>query len=111
MSVTNVPVDRRSAPPSDEVVAADLRVAGALASETRLRALRLVSAADDEVCVCEVEAALDVDQSTVSRALSRLHEAGLLERRKAGRWRYYRATAAATAVLAGLDAARGIDGD
>ena len=95
----------------DDVVAADVRLAGALASETRARALRQVAGAGDEVCVCEVEAALDAEQSTVSRALSRLHDAGLLARRKAGRWRYYRATPAAEAVLAALDAAReGADG-
>lgn len=92
--------------PGEDVVRADVRIAGALASETRARALRLLSSADGEVCVCEVEAALDAEQSTVSRALSRLHDAGLLERRKAGRWRYYRVTLAAEAVLTALDAAR-----
>ena len=90
--------------PDEATVARDVAVAGALASETRARTLRLLAAADGEVCVCEVEAALDAEQSTVSRALSRLHGAGLLERRKAGRWRYYRTTPAAEAVLAGLDA-------
>lgn len=93
-----------AARPSEAAVARDVAIASALASETRARTLRLLAAADGEVCVCEVEAALDAEQSTVSRALSRLHDAGLLDRRKAGRWRYYRTTSAAEAVLAGLDA-------
>lgn len=84
----------------------DMRVAGALASETSARTLRLLAAADGEVCVCEVEAALDAEQSTVSRALSRLHDAGLVTRRKAGRWRYYRPTPGAGALLSALDTVR-----
>jgi len=42
----------------------------------------------------------------VSHALGDLTEAGLLDRRKDGRWRYYETTARAEAVLDALDGTR-----
>jgi ArsR family transcriptional regulator len=95
---------------SDAAVAADVDLLGALGNDTRYEALRLVAGADDEVCVCELEPALEVSQGAVSQALSRLGGAGLLERRKEGRWRYYDATPRAERLLAALDEARGEDG-
>lgn len=81
----------------------DVKVLSALASETRYKIVRLLSAADDELCVCELSPLLDVSDSAISHALSELHEAGLVTRRKDGKWRKYRATTRATALLVALD--------
>jgi len=42
-----------------------------------------------ELCVCEVQAALDVPKSTASKHLKILEMAGLLKPRKEGLWVYY----------------------
>lgn len=82
----------------------DVRTLSALASETRYRIVRLlVAAEDDELCVCEFEPLLDVSASAISHALSDLTDAGLIERRKEGRWRYYRTTERAETLLDALD--------
>ena len=85
---------------------ADVEVLSTLGSETRYETLRLVAAAEDDVCVCEIEPALDVTQGAVSQALARLSAAGLVNRRKDGRWRYYSATPVARHLLAALDEVR-----
>lgn len=79
-----------------------------LGNRTRYRLTRVLSAADGELCVCELEPLVDVSQSAVSHALSDLVEAGLVTRRKAGNWRYYRTTDVAGQLF---DAAeRGVSG-
>ncbi|MGM0397821.1 MAG: ArsR/SmtB family transcription factor [Halobacteriota archaeon] len=70
-------------------VTAHTDVFGALSSETRYRILRYLAAIDDDLCVCELAPLLDVSESAVSHALSVLVSAGLVTRRKDGRWRYY----------------------
>lgn len=94
---------------SDREVAADVRTLAALGNDTRYEALRHIAAADDDVCVCELEPALAVSQGAVSQALSRLFSAGLVERRKEGRWRYYSVTARGSRLLRVLDDTRSID--
>lgn len=84
----------------------DVQTFSALANDTRYEALRLLSAADEEVCACELVAPLDVNQSTTSRALSALHQAGLVTRRKEGRWRYYETTPRAEKLLTAIDTTR-----
>jgi ArsR family transcriptional regulator len=64
------------------------RLFKALSDETRLRIVALLSIR--ELCVCHIEAALDVPQSTVSRHLSTLRAAGVVEPRREGTWMYYR---------------------
>ena len=61
----------------------------ALADPARLRILSLVSERD-EVCGCELVEPLGLSQPTVSHHLKVLHEAGLLERERRGRWIHYR---------------------
>jgi len=90
-------------------VAADVELLSALGNDTRYETLRLVAAADGDICVCELEPALGVSQGAVSQALSRLFSAGLVDRRKEGRWRYYAATPHAERLLAVLDETRGPD--
>jgi ArsR family transcriptional regulator len=60
----------------------------ALADETRLRILALL--AEGELCVCDLMAILDMPQSTVSRHLAYLRNAGWVEDRRQGVWMYYR---------------------
>lgn len=77
-----------------------------LSDDTRYTIVRLLAAAGRELCVCEVTPVVDVSDSAVSHALSDLHDAGLVTRRKAGTWRYYEATDRATALLEALDRTR-----
>jgi len=52
---------------------------------------RLVAAClDAERCVCQLVALLDLSNAAVSRHLSILRAAGLLDARKDGRWVHYR---------------------
>jgi ArsR family transcriptional regulator len=60
----------------------------ALSDETRLRILALLTAG--ELCVCDLMAVLELPQSTVSRHLAYLRNAGLVEDRRQGVWMYYR---------------------
>ena len=59
----------------------------ALADETRLRILNLL--VQGEVCVCEIEHALEIGQSKASRHLAYLRNAGLVTDRREGPWMYY----------------------
>lgn len=90
-------------PDRDDRDRAALRTLG---DGTRYRLARLLAAADGELCVCELEPLVDVSSSAVSHALSDLADAGLVARRKAGTWRYYRTTDRAERVLAALDDSR-----
>ncbi|QZP38608.1 ArsR/SmtB family transcription factor [Halobaculum magnesiiphilum] len=89
--------------------AAELDALSALGSDTRYRLARLLAAADGELCVCELEPLVEVSSSAVSHALSTLTDAGLLVRRKEGKWRYYDTTERAEALLDALDATRAAD--
>lgn len=90
----------------EEVVGEDVRVLSGMANDTRYELLRILSATDGEVCACDLPPAVGLSQSAVSHALSRLHEAGLVARRKDGRWRYYDVTPTAEHLLDALDAIR-----
>src|SRR5210317_705819 len=61
----------------------------ALGDETRLRIMALLIDGD-ELCVCDIMAALNLPQSTVSRHLSSLRNVGLVEDRRQGVWMNYR---------------------
>lgn len=63
-------------------------IAAALSDESRVRALAACLAG--ELCVCQITELLQLAPSTVSKHLSILKQAGLLESRKKGRWIYYR---------------------
>lgn len=71
-----------------------LNITKALSDETRVRAL--LGLAEGELCVCQIVAMLELSPATVSKHMSILQNAGLVERRKEGRWHFYR--------LAGADA-------
>jgi DNA-binding transcriptional ArsR family regulator len=90
---------------------ADVDALSALANDTRYRIVRLIDAADSELCGCEFASLLEVSDSAISHALSKLVDAGLLTRRKDGKWRKYRTTRRATALLIALDGSRDTDDD
>lgn len=90
-------------PVSFEVIERDVHVLSALANRTRYGVLRVLANAEGEVCACNLAPPLDVSQSTISHALATLYDAGLVARRKEGRWRYYRLTSLAETVLAVFD--------
>lgn len=71
----------------------------ALADESRLRAL--CALAGGELCVCQLIALLDLAPSTVSKHLTILRAARLVESRKDGRWMYYRLSKEFSAPSAG----------
>jgi len=86
----------------------DVGLLSALANETRYKIVRILHVAGEELCVCEFAPLLDVSDSAISHALSQLTDAGLITRRKEGKWRKYRATARANAVLVALDGSRAL---
>ena len=61
-----------------------------LADEHRLRILATLARADDDCCVCDLNAGLPLLQPTVSHHLKSLKEAGLVECERRGTWVYYR---------------------
>lgn len=61
----------------------------ALADPTRLRIMLLLL--EEELCVCELESILGMEQSRISHALRTLRDAGLIEERREARWVFYRA--------------------
>ncbi|MBU0908481.1 MAG: metalloregulator ArsR/SmtB family transcription factor [Proteobacteria bacterium] len=60
----------------------------ALSEDVRLRILGLLC--QGELCVCDLMAVLDLPQSTISRHLSYLTNAGWLAGERRGVWMYYR---------------------
>lgn len=65
-----------------------LRVTKALADIQRVRILMMLQAG--ELCVCQIVEVLALAPSTVSKHLSILSAADLVDSRKEGRWGYYR---------------------
>ena len=65
-----------------------LAVVSALSDPSRLRLL--LSLCGRELCVCNLVEFIGLADSTVSKHMSILREAGLVESRKKGRWVYYR---------------------
>lgn len=63
------------------------RLLKALANETRLKILKLLST--KEMCVCEMTVALDLTQPTASHHLNILENIGLIRDRKEGKWVFY----------------------
>lgn len=57
-----------------------------LSDETRLRIFLLLK---DELCVCQIQVALAMSQTKISRHLTVLRTAGLVTARREGLWMYY----------------------
>jgi len=65
-----------------------LAVMKALADENRLRVVGALQGR--ELCLCQIVELLGLAHSTVSRHMSILHQARIVESRKDGRWSYFR---------------------
>ena len=80
-----------------------MNITKALADENRVRALLALH--HGELCVCQITELFGLAVSTVSKHLSILYQAGLVESRKEGRWIYYRlpGKAASSAVREALE--------
>jgi ArsR family transcriptional regulator len=63
----------------------------ALGDPVRLQLMSMIaSAADGEICVCDLTPAFDLSGPTISHHLKVLREAGLVEGDKRGTWVWYR---------------------
>ena len=77
-------------PPLPKEEAADLvQLFRALGDETRLQIVRLLGQQAEPLCVCNVEAAFNLAQPTISHHLKVLREAGLVTTERHGVWIYY----------------------
>lgn len=65
-----------------------LHITKAMSDENRVRAL--MALVGGELCLCQLIELLGLAPSTVSKHMSVLWQAGLVETRKEGRWMYYR---------------------
>ena len=65
-----------------------LSIAKAIGDESRVRAL--LALRDGELCLCQIIDLLRLAPATVSKHMELLYQAGLVERRKNGRWHYFR---------------------
>jgi len=64
-----------------------MAITKALADETRVR--MLLALQEGELCVCQITELFGLAASTISKHLSILYQAGLVDSRKDGRWIYY----------------------
>ena len=89
------------APPLPRRAAAELADRfRALADPTRVAIVNRLSSAP-ELCVCDLTAAFDLSQPTISHHLKILREAGLVESTRRGTWAYYRVVPEAVDGLRG----------
>jgi len=65
-----------------------MAIARALSDPGRVRILLVLRRR--ELCVCQITELFGFDPSTMSKHLSILHHAGLIQSRKTGRWVHYR---------------------
>jgi ArsR family transcriptional regulator len=67
-----------------------ITVMKALRDPNRVRIIKMLQ--HGELCVCEIQATLEISQPTVSKHVKMLEEAGLLSSRKDGLWVHYSLT-------------------
>ena len=73
-----------------------LKITKALADENRIRVLMALRGR--ELCACQITELFGHAPSTMSKHLSILYQAGLVDSRKEGRWIYYRLPAQLTSA-------------
>ena len=64
------------------------RVSSALADPNRVRLL--AACLEQERCVCQLVALIDLSNASISKHLGQLRDAGLLQSRREGRWVHYK---------------------
>jgi ArsR family transcriptional regulator len=67
-----------------------VQVMKALSDPNRVKIIKMLQLR--ELCVCEIQSALGLAQSTVSKHLKILETAGMIASSKSGLWVYYRLT-------------------
>jgi len=65
-----------------------IQVIKALSDETRMRILNILK--DGDLCVCEIEVILDINQSNASRHLNKLTNAKIIDYYKVAKYVYYK---------------------
>lgn len=65
-----------------------IKITKALADENRIRVL--LALRGGELCACQITELFGLAPSTMSKHLSILYQAGLVDSRKEGRWIYFR---------------------
>lgn len=65
-----------------------IKITKALADENRIRVL--LALRGGELCACQITELFGLAPSTMSKHLSVLYQAGLVDSRKEGRWIYFR---------------------
>ncbi|MCX7623536.1 MAG: metalloregulator ArsR/SmtB family transcription factor [Thermomicrobium sp.] len=93
------PMDTPDATTATVPVSRIVSLARALADETRLALLTLLTCYQQPLCVCHLVEHVPVGQPTVSHHLRILREAGLVTVERRGTWAYYAATPLARQVL------------
>src|SRR6266540_2463002 len=76
------------------------RLFKALSDPTRVAIVNRLAACE-ECCVCDLNAAFDLSQPTISHHLKVLREVGLVEASRRGTWAYYRLVPEAVDALRG----------
>ena len=90
-------------PVAEDAAAGLAQVFRALGDPVRLRLVSLIGAHQGgEACVCDLTAAFDLTQPTISHHLKVLREAGIIDCERRGTWVYYRLVPAALERMAGL---------
>ena len=65
----------------------EIKVFKALSDPNRLRIIKMLEVS--KMCVCEITSLIKLAPSTISKHLSLLKDAGLIEDSKKGKWVYY----------------------
>ena len=91
-----------------EVVSDEAKAFRALGDETRLQIVQILAQQSAPLCVCDLEAAFDLSQPTISHHLKVLRDAGLVTAERRGVWIYYQADSDRLVQLVGtIDALAG----
>jgi ArsR family transcriptional regulator len=85
---------------SDDEARATAELFKVLSDPARVRIVNLLAVAREPVCACHLNEPVGLSQPTVSHHLSKLVEAGLLDREQRGRWAYFSLRADAVEKLA-----------
>ena len=79
--------DSLSTPEAQRKIRETERLFGIIGEANRIKILLLLS--KREMCVCELQSALKLQQPTISHHLTMLEQSGLVERNKRGRFVFY----------------------
>ncbi len=85
---------------TDASLAASIRLWKAFSDPIRIKLVNLLL--DGEVCVCKLHESLGLPQSTVSRHLAVLRNAGVVQGRRQGTWMHYSLCEPASELHRGL---------